>query len=514
MSSRCGPSTRPYGRWRFPGGPDDCRFHRRALPAVSRLSQSLAKVEEQSAALKRPLALRDLVLTQLLYVVGSSWVGVAARLGESQSAFWLLAIVLFYLPQAAVVIYLTRRLPLEGGLYQWTKVGFGEFWGFLTAWNLWVYTLVLLAATSLAVSSTLAYAVGPRAAALAGTERFQLLVGVALIALMVTVAILGLRIGKWVHNFGGLAQLLAFAALIVAPLVAAARGVHVTYHPLGGGVPTISLFSANVLGKLGMGALSGFEWVAIMAGESRDPSRSISRSVFVATPIIAVMFILGTSAVFSLVQGTGIDLVAPIPQALRLAYGSSGVLGAVAPFLVMLLFVRAVANANLLFTGNTRLPMVAGWDGLLPAWFTTLHPRWRTPVNSIAFVAAITFAILLFGITGVGLQEAFQMLDTASGVLYALTYLAMFALPVLAARRLGSRPPRLLVVAAVSGFLMTLLYIVLSVVPIVGVVSRWAFGVRIVLTIGVANAIGAALYSVAARRRAKRAASAAGMDSA
>ena len=224
MSSRRGPSTRPYGRWRFPGGPDDCRFHRRALPAVSRLSQSLAKVEEQSAALKRPLALRDLVLTQLLYVVGSSWVGVAARLGESQSAFWLLAIVLFYLPQAAVVIYLTRRLPLEGGLYQWTKVGFGEFWGFLTAWNLWVYTLVLLAATSLAVSSTLAYAVGPRAAALAGTERFQLLVGVALIALMVTVAIFGLRIGKWVHNFGGLAQLLAFAALIVAPLVAAARG--------------------------------------------------------------------------------------------------------------------------------------------------------------------------------------------------------------------------------------------------------------------------------------------------
>lgn len=413
--------------------------------------------------------------------------------------------MLFYLPQAAVVIYLTRRLPLEGGLYQWTKVGFGEFWGFLTAWNLWVYTLVLLAATSLAVSSTLAYAVGPSAAALAGTERFQLLVGVALIAMMVVVAVFGLRVGKWVHNFGGFAQLLAFAALIVAPLVAASRGVHVHYHPLGGGAPTVSLFSANVLGKLGMGALSGFEWVAIMAGESRDPGRSISRSVFVATPIIAVMFILGTSAVFSLVQGTGIDLVAPIPQSLRLAYGSSGVLGAVAPVLVMLLFVRAAANANLLFTGNTRLPMVAGWDGLLPSWFTKLHPRFRTPVNSIAFVAVVTFAILVFGITGVGLQEAFQMLDTASGVLYALTYLAMFALPVLAARRLGGKAPRLLVIAAVSGFVMTLLYIALSVVPIVGVVSRWAFAGRIVFTIGLANVAGAALYTIAVRRRAKRA---------
>ncbi|HEX5500518.1 MAG TPA: hypothetical protein VFX03_14880, partial [Thermomicrobiales bacterium] len=205
------------------------------------------------------------------------------------------------------------------------------------------------------------------------------------------------------------------------------------------------------------------------------------------------------------VQGTGIDLVAPIPQSLRLAYGSSGLLGAVAPVLVMLLFVRAAANANLLFTGNTRLPMVAGWDGLLPSWFTKLHPRFRTPVNSIAFVAVVTFAILLFGITGVGLQEAFQMLDTASGVLYALTYLAMFALPVLAARRLGGKAPRLLVIAAVSGFVMTLLYIALSVVPIVGVVSRWAFAGRIIFTIGLANVAGAALYTVAVRRRATRA---------
>jgi amino acid transporter len=172
--------------------------------------------------------------------------------------------------------------------------------------------------------------------------------------------------------------------------------------------------------------------------------------------------------------------------------------------LVMMLFVRAIANANLLFTGNTRLPMVAGWDGLLPAWFTTLHPRWRTPVNSIAFVAAVTFAFLLFGITGVGLQEGFQMLDTASGAFYALTYLAMFALPVLASARLGGRPPRGLVIAAVSGFLMTLLYLVLSVVPIVGVVSRWAFAARIILTLGFANLVGAALYAFATRRRAAR----------
>ncbi|PYK44164.1 MAG: amino acid permease, partial [Verrucomicrobia bacterium] len=59
--------------------------------------------------------MRDLVLTQILFIVGSSWVGAAAKLGQSHLFFWLLAILLFYIPQAAVVIYLNRLMPLEGG---------------------------------------------------------------------------------------------------------------------------------------------------------------------------------------------------------------------------------------------------------------------------------------------------------------------------------------------------------------------------------------------------------------
>ncbi len=87
-------------------------------------------VESHSAALKKPLGLFDLVLTQILFVVGSTWVGTAAKLGQAHLFFWLLAILLFYIPQAAVVIYLNRRMPLEGGIYQWAKLGFNKFAGF------------------------------------------------------------------------------------------------------------------------------------------------------------------------------------------------------------------------------------------------------------------------------------------------------------------------------------------------------------------------------------------------
>lgn len=93
---------------------------------------------------RRELGLRDLVFAQVLNVVGSFWVGVAAKLGKAHAVFWVLSMLLFYVPLALVVIHLNRALPLEGGLYQWAKEAFGAFWGFLIAWNLWCYAVIVL----------------------------------------------------------------------------------------------------------------------------------------------------------------------------------------------------------------------------------------------------------------------------------------------------------------------------------------------------------------------------------
>ena len=141
--------------------------------------------------------------------------------------------------------------------------------------------------------------------------------------------------------------------------------------------------------------------------------------------------------------------------------------------------------------------MVAGWDGLLPPWFTRLHPRYRTPVNSVLFVGAATFALSLAGLVGVGKQEAFQLLWNSSAIFYALTYLVMFAVPIVGIR--GHAPaPAWLRVAALSGFLMTLLDVVLSIVPIVQVESQVLFAVKIGGLIIVTNIIGAAVFLLAA----------------
>jgi amino acid transporter len=261
--------------------------------------------------------------------------------------------------------------------------------------------------------------------------------------------------------------------------------------------------SLNLLGKMGFGALGGFEYVAIHAGECHSPVRTIARSVVVAGPVIAIMFILGTSSVLGLVPIDQIDLIAPIPQVLTAGFRPLGPVAWVAPVTIIVLLVVRVAQSSVMFTGNTRLPMVAGWDGLLPAWFSRLDRRYQTPVNSIVFVGAMTFAFSLLGLVGVGTQEAFQLLWNGSAIFYALTYLVMFALPLIGLRGTRERPPVWLRIASASGFLMTLLYVTLSVLPIVNVESRLVFALKICGVIAVANAVGVAIYW----RNASRAAS-------
>src|SRR5215471_13626012 len=128
------------------------------------------RVEAHSATLKKQLGLTDLALNQVLFVVGLGSVGIAAKQGPSHAVFWLIAIILFYIPSAIVVIYLNRLMPLEGGLYQWARLGFNDFVGFMVAWNLWVYVIVFTSDAGLVVATNLSYAFG--AAWMAGSKLF------------------------------------------------------------------------------------------------------------------------------------------------------------------------------------------------------------------------------------------------------------------------------------------------------------------------------------------------------
>ncbi len=466
----------------------------------SNLSTIGRDVEARSASLKKELGLRDLVLTQVVFVFGTVWVGFAATLGRSQMAFWLIAITTFYLPLAVVVIYLNRLAPLEGGLYQWAKVGFGDFLAFLVAWNFWIFGILVMSGISLIIKKNIAYAIGRRANWMHENKWMTTLVCVVLMTFIVAASQRGLALGKWVQNFGGVMLIVTVAILILMPFITAGRGSLANYHPFSLSLPEINTHNVNVCSKLAVGALSGFEYVAILAGECRAPARNITRSVMISAPIIALMFILGTASVLAFVSPDKVDLIAPIPQVFSLGFHSLGWVSILISITIFGVAARQIALMSIYFAGNTRLPMVAGWDDLLPAWFAKLHKRYRTPVNSILFVGVTTLLFSLVPLIGVKEAEAFQFQDNAASVLYALIYMVLFAIPILAMKRFGVRFPWWLKGAAVVGLLMSMVGAFFTIFPIIDVQSRFLFAAKIIAVVVIANAIGAAIYLLDKKR--------------
>jgi len=428
---------------------------------------------------RKELGLRNLVTSQILNIVGLYWVGVAARLGPSHVAFWLLGIVLFYLPSAAVVIYLNRVHPVEGGLYEWARLGFNEFFGFLVAWNMWLNLVVILSYAGILATTMFAYALGPRAAWMAQSKWVMGGATLAVLGVLMVIASIGLGLGKWIQDLGGVVMVTVFLALIALPFRNHLIGRTTQYPPFTLSLPAISLLSLNLLGKMSFGAMSGFDSVAILAGECRDAARSIGRSVIIAAPLIAAMFVLGTSSVVALVPRDKIDLISPISQALTLGTRPADPGAALIPLVITALLLSFIASMALTFVFTTRLPLVAGWDNLLPEWFGRLHPKRKTPTHSILFVGAVAFALAMTGVLGAGQQEAFQLLQNAAGIFYALAYLAMFALPLIGRQNEIERPALWLQAAAISGFLMTAMYLVLSLFPIIDVPRPLVFTAKV-----------------------------------
>jgi amino acid transporter len=458
--------------------------------------------ERQESALRKELGLRDLALAQVLCVVGSTWVGVAAKLGRAEAVYWLSAMALFYAPLAAVVIYLNRLMPLEGGLYRWAREGFGEIAGFLTAWNLWVYAIVSTGAVVFVIPTDLFYMVGPSAAWVPASKLATFALTGGVMIAIAAVAIKGLDIGKWVHNACSILIILAYVLLLALPVWALSRGRISHYEAIPWEVPPVTWFGVAIFGQMCVGALSGFEYVAILAGECKAAARTIGQSVLISAPVICLMFILGTSSVLTFIGGQPINVIGPIPQTMRAALGSTGLASAAAPLTIALLMARAVGASSLLLTGLTRLPMTAGWDHLAPAWFSRLHPRWRTPVNSIVFMTALVIAIIILSMLGVKEQEASQLLTNASTVHYAIAYMSLFALPIFGVRRLREALPFWLKAVAAAGLFASTVSLFIAVYPIVDVVSRAAYAVKIAAVVVLSNLLGLAVYWGGKRRAA------------
>jgi amino acid transporter len=463
--------------------------------------------------LRRALGLRDLVPMQILIVIGPSWTGTAAHQGGTQVSFWLMGALLLFVPVAAVVQYCVQIWPYEGGVYQWTKHAFGPFAGFLSAWNLGAWVLLICSTLGVQTASALGYAFGigwlaEDHAVIAGLD-------VCVFAGIFLVCVPGLRIGRWISHAGTAAGL-SVAALLIALLF---LHPHSGHRQLGTPaqprfslqLPLLTLLSVNLFSKIAFNGFTALEQVAVFAGETRDAARSIMRSAWIAAPVIASLYMLMTGSILTYTPADQVDLVNPIAQVIAAAFGGAASAGGIDWGLtlgraaILALSIATIAQAVVYVAETGRLPMVAAWDHLIPPWFTRLHPRHGTPTRSMGVIVLAALAFSLLASSDAGAGEAFQLLATSGFVCYGVNYLLMFAVPLLAGTRFSLRPdlrPAAWVrVASLCGASVTLLAMVFNLVPIVDVARPWAFAVKVGGAALAINMIGAAVYWRGRRRQ-------------
>ena len=470
---------------------------------------SQSSLPNPKSQLRRQMGFWDVLLFDIATVLGPRWVAAAGRNGTSSISLWILAAVLFFLPTALVISELSTRFPAEGGLYVWAKEAFGDFHGFVAGWTYWIYTVFYFPGLLFASASMAAYIGGIGNASMAQNRTFLLLVSFALLIVAVFLNLIGLNIGKWLQNAGGVGTYVPLLMLVGAAFVVWHRQGSATHFTLADMLPHWDWNTVNFWPQIAF-AFTGLELVSAMSEEIHNPRKTVPRATISSGVLIGLIYIAGTVSVLVLLNSANVDPKSGVFQAIAVASGilKIGAFGIIASLLVT---VGNAGGVGSTVAGIARVPFAVGVDKYMPAAFGKIHPKWHTPYVSILVQAAISGVILLLSQISESTVSAYQILVDAAVIVYFIPFLYMYA----AVIRLAYRKDRNTNVHAVLipgglpgvwmagglGFFVVLLSIVLSLIPPGDTANKLMFEMKLVCGTAGSILLGLFLYWRGARQK-------------
>jgi amino acid transporter len=416
------------------------------------------------AELRRELGLFDLTLFAIACIVGPRWIAVAAGAGPGSITLWIAAAITFAFPLSFAVAALISKYPAAGGIYVWAREDFGPWHGFLCFWVYWFSIALTLPSSAMFAMSVSAYTLGPQFAHLADDRWFVVIASLASIWIGLATNIIGMRVGKWTENIGGLTSWLLGGILVaIGWLVWSKRGSATELHF----VPEWNGNTLRFFGGLAFG-LSGMEVLGMMGGEIRDPQRTVAPAANTGALFTTVFYVATTIALLVLMQPAGISELHGLADGANVAAESLNAFW-ITPLIAVIVMLNSVGGWGGLGAAVSRLPYAAGVDHLLPDAFARVHPRWHTPYVSILVFGVVASALLILIQLGDSLSASYETLLSLMVLVGFLPYFYLFA----SAWKCGKR------IAAVSGLVMTLLTVISSAIPTPDVTNVWIFEAKV-----------------------------------
>lgn len=467
---------------------------------------------ETKPQLVRALKLRDLVLFNLVAVLGLRHLATSAKFGAGSLLLWVIAALFFFVPQGLAVIELSSRFPNEGGIYFWTKRALGEGHGFLCGWCYWICNVLYYPNLLISSAVIATYIVGRGDSDL--SDRWSYILPATLIALWLAVVIniVGLGTGKWLQNAGGLGTYIPGGIIILLGIYGMISGPPA--NPLNATTlkPDLTNFgSLNLLASVAF-AFAGLELVSTMGDEVENPRRNLPRSVLISAPLIALAYVLGTGAVLWLVPNQDINLVSAFLQAISNgALRLSANLWWVAPVCAALYTIGNIGGVGAWLIGPARVAFVIGLDRYFPSWFGRVHPKWHTPYVAILVQAVLATIFLLLSILGKGttVEEVYLILLDTQLLIYFIPYIYLFIIFLLHRKREGASGDVTLApggtvgawFVGLSGLALTVFAMVVAMIPPASATNPTLFRLKVIGGALGFVLVGGAIYGIAKARK-------------
>ncbi|HTS87593.1 MAG TPA: APC family permease [Gemmatimonadales bacterium] len=459
--------------------------------------------------LARRLGLRDLTLFNIVAVLSIRWIATSAAAGPSSLLFWALAALLFLIPQGLAVSELAARYPEPGGIYPWAKRAFGEGHGFLCGWCYWVNNVLYYPNLLISTAAIATYVIGKGSSGLGSDWHYVLAMTLAMLWGAVWVNVIGVGTGRWLQNAGAIGAALPGLGLVILAIHAAFTRPWANPITAASLVPDFANLSALNLWATIAFAFAGLELSAVMAGEVRDPVRTLPRAILLAAPVILALYIIGTWAMLVLVPVGQINVVSGFIQAVEAGAAAAGAqLVWVAPVTALLYVVGNLGGVGAWLTGPARVAFVIGLDRYFPKGFGRIHPKWRTPYVAILVQAGLATVFLFVSVLGKGttVERAYLVILDTMLLVYFIPYLYLFTAYLIFTGREPTPSARGVkrVAVGVSGLLLVLFAMAMAVTPPSDTPSVAIFELKVVGGALAFLVLGGALYWRAVRKATPR----------
>jgi amino acid transporter len=325
--------------------------------------------------------------------------------GPGMSLLYQLLIPFFWcIPISLVAAELTTAMPVEGGFYRWTRVAFGDFWGFLAGWWNWCASFLLGALYAVLFTDYVAFYFP----SLGGVGRY--LIAVSVIAVIGYVNVRGIRL------VGRIATVLELSilAVVLAMCVASVRMWH--HNPFLPFIPPHKpVFQVFGVGfALGLWLYAGYEQVSSVAEEVENPQRNYPIALAWVVPLSIATYFLPTICVLAALGGWEQWTTGYFSEAARLIGGPVLGFAITAAAAVMNL---SILNSTVLTT--TRMPSAMAQDGYLSPLLARIHPRFGTPWIAIILSSALYCLLATHNVTQ--LISVYIWLRIATSILTVLS---------------------------------------------------------------------------------------------